>query len=88
MGTNNLLAILMGFSMETPFGMIRQLTYFVIIGLIEVPYPGNLLEFYKLVVELGRIQTLRLNRDRTVVVDRLLLLCGKLESMHRLHCGD
>ena len=58
MGTNILLAILMGFSMETLFGMIRQLTYFVIIGLIEVPYPGNLLEFYKLVVELSGLDLL------------------------------
>ena len=58
MGTNILLAILMGFSMESLFGMIRQLTYFVIIGLIEVPYPGNLLEFYKLVVELSGLDLL------------------------------
>jgi hypothetical protein len=52
------MSILLGFAMENLFGMIRQLTFVVIVGLIEVPYPGNLLAFYKLILGLSELDLL------------------------------
>ena len=58
MASSLLLTILIGFAMENLFSMIRQLTFLVIIGLIEIPYPGNILEYYKLVVNLSELDLL------------------------------
>ena len=57
--SNFLLGVLLGFSMESLFGMVRQLTYFVLIGMVAVPYPGNLLEFYKLILGLSELDLLQ-----------------------------
>lgn len=57
--SNFVLGVLIGFSMEALFGMIRQLTYFVLIAMVAVPYPGNLLKFYELIVGLSEFDMLQ-----------------------------
>ena len=59
LSTNLALTLVLGFASETLFGMIRQLTFFVLIGMIEVPYPGNLLAFYKIIVNLSELDLLQ-----------------------------
>ena len=44
--------MLLGFGMESLFGMIRQLTVFLLIGMIEVNYPAQLRYFYQNIVQL------------------------------------
>ena len=50
--SNFLLTVLMGSAMENLFGMIKQLTLFIVIGMIEVNYPAALGFFYEQVVTL------------------------------------
>ena len=57
-GTNILLAMLMGFGMQNLFGLIRQLAYFVLVALVAVPFPSQLSMFYKLVIELSGMDLL------------------------------
>ena len=45
--SNLALTMLLGFALESLFGMVKQLTLFIIVGMIEVNYPAILRYFYQ-----------------------------------------